>query len=32
VHKTAREGRKRGLSVLRTLRTDGSIKLTLGGL
>ena len=32
VHKTAREARKRGLSVQRTLRTDGSIKLTLGGL
>jgi hypothetical protein len=32
VHKTAREARKRGLSVQRTLRTDGSIKLTIGGL
>ena len=32
VHKTAREARKRGLSVQRALRTDGSIKLTLGGL
>jgi len=32
VHKTAREARKRGLSVQRTQRTDGSIKLTLGGL
>ena len=31
-HKTAREARKRGLSVLRTQRSDGSIKLTLGGL
>jgi hypothetical protein len=32
VHKTAREARKRGLSVQRTLRTDGSIKLTIGGI
>ena len=32
VHKTAREARKRGLSVQRALRTDGSIKLTIGGL
>ncbi len=32
VHKTAGEARKRGLSVQRTLRTDGSIKLTIGGL
>ena len=32
VHKTAREARKRGLNVQRTLRTDGSIKLTIGGL
>jgi hypothetical protein len=32
VHKTAREARKRGLSVQRTLRTDGSIKLMIGGL
>jgi hypothetical protein len=32
VHKTAREARKRGLSVQRLQRTDGSIKLTLGGL
>ena len=32
VHKTAREARKRGLSLQRTLRTDGSIKLTIGGL
>ena len=32
VHKTAREARKRGLSVERTLRTDGSVKLTIGGL
>ena len=32
VHKASREARKRGLSVQRTLRTDGSIKLTLGGV
>jgi hypothetical protein len=32
VHKTAREARKRGLTVQRTLRTDGSIKLTIGGM
>ncbi len=32
VHKTAREARKRGLSVQRALRADGSIKLTIGGL
>ena len=32
VHKTAREARKRGLSLQRTLRSDGSIKLTIGGL
>ena len=32
VHKTAREARKRGLSLQRTQRTDGSIKLTIGGL
>ncbi len=32
VHKTAREARKRGLSVQRLLRSDGSIKLTIGGL
>ena len=32
VHKTAREARKRGLSLQRALRTDGSIKLTIGGL
>jgi hypothetical protein len=32
VHKTAREARRRGLSVQRTQRTDGSIKLTIGGL
>ena len=32
VHKTAREARKRGLYVQRTQRTDGSIKLTIGGL
>jgi hypothetical protein len=32
VHKTAREARKRGLSVQRALRTDGSIKLTIGGI
>ena len=32
VHKASREARKRGLLVQRTLRTDGSIKLTLGGV
>ncbi len=32
VHKAAREARKRGLSVQRALRTDGSIKLTIGGI
>ena len=32
LHKTAREARKRGLSVQRALRTDGSIKLTIGGI
>ena len=32
VHKTVREARKRGLSLQRTQRTDGSIKLTIGGL
>ncbi len=32
VHKTAREARKRGLPVQRALRTDGSIKLTIGGI
>ncbi|MBI3852725.1 MAG: DUF1257 domain-containing protein [Verrucomicrobia bacterium] len=32
VHKASREARKRGLSVQRALRTDGSIKLTIGGL
>jgi hypothetical protein len=32
VHKTAREARKRGLSLHRALRTDGSIKLTIGGM
>lgn len=32
VHKTAREARKRGLSVHRMQRTDGSIKLTIGGV
>ena len=32
VHKTAREARKRGLSMQRALRTDGSIKLTIGGM
>ena len=32
VHKTAREARKRGLSVQRMQRADGSIKLTIGGL
>ena len=31
-HKAAKEARKRGLHVQRTLRTDGSIKLTIGGL
>lgn len=32
VHKAAREARKRGLTVQRALRTDGSIKLTIGGM
>jgi hypothetical protein len=32
VHKTAREARKRGLSVQRTLRSNGSIKITIGGM
>jgi len=32
VHKATREARRRGLSVQRALRTDGSIKLTIGGL
>ncbi len=32
VHKSAREAQKRGLSVQRTLRSDGSIKLTIGGM
>jgi|ERR1051326_8107204 hypothetical protein len=32
VHKTTSEARKRGLSVQRALRTDGSIKLTIGGM
>jgi hypothetical protein len=32
VHKATREARKRGLTVQRTRRTDGSIKLTLGGV
>jgi Protein of unknown function (DUF1257) len=32
VHKASREARKRGLSVHRTQRADGSIKLTLGSL
>ena len=32
VHKASREAKKRGLSVQRTARTDGSIKLTIGGL
>ena len=32
VHKASREARNRGLSVQRALRTDGSIKLTIGGL
>lgn len=32
VHKASREARQRGLSVQRTRRTDGSIKLTIGGL
>jgi len=31
-HKTTREARKRGLCVHRTARTDGSIKLTIGGM
>lgn len=31
-HKTAREARKRGLTVQRALRSDGSIKLTIGGM
>jgi hypothetical protein len=31
-HKATREARRKGLSVQRTLRTDGSIKLTIGGL
>lgn len=32
VHKAAREARQRGLTVQRNQRTDGSIKLTIGGL
>ena len=32
VHKATREAKKRGLTVQRTRRTDGSIKLTLGGV
>lgn len=32
VHKAIREARRRSLTVQRTLRTDGSIKLTIGGL
>jgi hypothetical protein len=32
VHKTAREARKRGLFVQRAQRSDGSIKLTIGGM
>jgi hypothetical protein len=32
VHKATREARRKGLSVQRTLRTDRSIKLTIGGL
>lgn len=32
VHKASREARKRGLSVQRAQRSDGSIKLTIGGL
>ncbi len=32
VHKSTREARKRGLRVQRTLRTDGSIKLSIGGI
>jgi len=32
VHKTGREVRKRGLTVQRMARADGSIKLTIGGL
>ena len=31
-HKTTREAQKRGLRVHRTARTDGSIKLTIGGM
>ena len=31
-HKTTREARKRGLSVQRAQRADGSIKLVIGGL
>ena len=32
VHKTTREARKRGLTVQRTLHSDNSIKLVVGGL
>lgn len=32
VHKASREARKRGLTVQRAQRSDGSIKLTIGGL
>jgi len=32
VHKTSREARRKGLTVQRELRTNGSIKLTIGGL
>lgn len=31
-HKATREAQKRGLTVQRTQRSDGSIKLTIGGL
>ena len=31
-HKTTREARRKGLTVQRTQRSDGSIKLTIGGL
>lgn len=32
VHKTSAEARKRGLTVIRRARSDGSIKLTIGGM
>ena len=32
VHKATREARRKSLTVQRTWRTDGSIKLTIGGL